>query len=260
MDDLVDRLRAAGSVFAEDEARLLDEAAGTPAELESMARRRMDGEPLQQILGWAEFCGLRIRVEPGVFLPRHRTEFLVEKAIGLGRRGDVAVDLCCGSGAIGVAVAVGLGGVDLHAADLDPAAVRCAGVNVDEVGGRVYLGDLYEPLPRSLRGRVDLLLVNAPYVPTGEIHLMPREARLHEEPVTLDGGADGLDLQRRVIAGAPSWLAPGGRVLVETSDRQAEATMELMTKAGLRVTLATSAELMATVAIGVRSKMAPDGG
>lgn len=255
MDELIEELRAAGSVFAEDEARLLTESASTPAELEALARRRMEGEPLQQILGWAEFCGLRIRVEPGVFLPRHRTEFLAEKAIGNGEAGATVLDLCCGSGAVGVAVAIGLREVDLHATDIDPAAVRCAAENVLEVDGRVYSGDLYEPLPRSLEGRVDILLANAPYVPTGELHLMPREARLHEAPVTLDGGEDGLDIQRRAIAAAPRWLAPGGRMYVETSDRQAEGTMRLMRNAGLAVTLATSNELRATVAIG----RSPDG-
>lgn len=250
MDELIEELRAAGSVFAEDEARLLSETASSPAELDAMARRRVAGEPLQQILGWAEFCGLRIRVEPGVFLPRHRTEFLVEKAIGHGAPGATVLDLCCGSGAIGVAVAIGLKQADLHATDIDPAAVRCAAANVLEVDGRVYAGDLYEPLPRALKGRVDLLLANAPYVPTDELHLMPREARLHEERVTLDGGEDGLDVQRRVIADAPAWLAPNGRLYVETSDRQAEMTMELMREAGLATTLATSSDLQATVVIG----------
>ena len=250
LDGLIEELRAAGCVFAEDEARLLSEEASSPAELEAMVGRRVAGEPLQQILGWAEFCGLRIRVAPGVFIPRHRTEFLVHKALRFADEGATVLDLCCGSGAIGVAVAAGLGAADLHATDVDPAATECAMTNVHEVGGRVYRGDLFDPLPRSLRGRADLVLANAPYVPSGELHLMPREARLHEEPVTLDGGADGLDVQRRLLAEAPEWLALEGRLLVETSDRQAESTMELMRDAGLAVTLATSAEFQATVAIG----------
>lgn len=250
MDEIIEELRMAGCVFAEDEAALLSEAAGSPAQLDSMVRARVSGVPLQQIVGWAEFCGLRVAVEPGVFLPRHKTEFLAEKAIGFGWPGAVVLDLCCGSGAIGVAVATALEGVELHAADIEPGAVACAARNVTPLGGQVWRGDLFEPLPRSLRGRVDLLLANAPYVPSGELHLMPREARLHEEPITLDGGEDGLEIQRRVIAEAPEWLAPGGRLLVETSDRQAEGTMEAMSKAGLTLALATSAELEATVVIG----------
>lgn len=252
MDTITEELRAAGCVFAEDEAALMTESAGSPAELAEMVKQRVKGVPLQLILGWAEFCGLRISVAPGVFIPRHRTEFLTEKAIGLGGPGAVVLDLCCGSGAIGVAVSTALDGVELHAADIEPAAVASAKRNVLPVGGRVWQGDLFDPLPRSLRGRVDLLLVNAPYVPSGEVHLMPREARLYEEPVTLDGGDDGLEIQRRVIAEAPEWLAISGRLLIETSDRQAARTVEAMSQAGLATTLSTSAELDATVVTGRR--------
>ncbi len=252
MDDLVEELRAAGSVFAEDEARLLSEAATSPAELESMVARRLSGEPIQQIVGWAEFCGLKIGVEPGVFLPRPRSEFLVRKAVRLGQPGSTVLDICCGTGALGVATAVALGRADLHATDIDEAAVRCAATNVTEVDGRVYQGDLFDPLPRSLRGRADLILVNAPYVPTAELPLMPREARLYEETITLDGGDDGLDVQRRAILEAILWLAPKGHLLVETSDLQAESTMRLMKDVGLAPTLATSAEWGATVVIGRR--------
>ena len=98
---IVTRLRAAGCVFAEDEARLLMSAAGTPAELDAMVGQRAAGLPLEQVLGWAEFCGLRITVAPGVFVPRRRTEFLVRQAVAIARPGAVIVDLCCGAGAIG---------------------------------------------------------------------------------------------------------------------------------------------------------------
>ena len=108
----------------------------------------------------------------------------------------------------------------MHAADIDPAAVRCARRNI-AAAGQVYEGDLYDPLPATLRGRVDILVANVPYVPTEEIGLLPAEARVHEARVALDGGADGLDLLRRVTAAAPPWLAPGGHLLVETSERQA---------------------------------------
>ena len=143
----------------------------------------------------------------------------------------VVVDLCCGTGAIGVAAADGFPEVELHAADLDPDAVRCARMNVR--AGEVHEGDLYDALPPALRGRVDLLLVNAPYVPTDEIRLMPPEARLHEHHVALDGGHDGLDLHRRTAAGAPEWLAPGGSLLLETSPRQAAETARSCVESGL---------------------------
>ena len=214
---------------------MLQAAAVDGDRLERMLARRVVGEPLEQVLGWAEFCGLRIAVAPGVFVPRRRTEFLVERAVQLlgSRTRLVVVDLCCGTGAIGVAIAQRLD-VELHAADLDRDAVACARQNVTM--GEVHEGDLYDALPVGLRGRVDLLAVNAPYVPTGEIRLMPPEARLHEHHVALDGGADGLDLHRRVASGAPAWLRPGGTLLIETSQAQASSTAAACAAAGLRPT------------------------
>jgi release factor glutamine methyltransferase len=288
---IVTSLRAAGCVFAEDEARLLISEARTPAQLAAMVDRRAAGQPLEYVLGWAEFCGLRIAVDPGVFIPRRRTEFLVRRAVALARRAAgrgtvgataagpatapagqasgpagqasgpagqatasapaVVVDLCCGSGAVGAALAAALGPVELHAADIDPAAVRCARRNIAAAGGHVYQGDLYEPLPASLRGRVDILAANVPYVPTGEVGLLPPEARAYEPRVALDGGADGLDVLRRVTAGAALWLAPGGHLLVETSERQAPRAVEAVARDGLIARMARSRKLNATVIVGV---------
>jgi release factor glutamine methyltransferase len=249
------RLRSAGCVFAEDEARLLIAAASTPAELAAMEQQRIAGQPLEHVLGWAEFCGLRIAVDPGVFVPRRRTEFLIGQAaslLGPAPR-PVIVDLCCGSGALGVALAAAAGRpVDLHATDVDPAAVRCARRNVLPAGGQVYQGDLDEPLPAGLRGRVDVLLANVPYVPTGDVALLPAEAREHEARVALDGGPDGLDVLRQVAAVAPAWLAPGGHLLTEISDRQPGAATAAVAAAGLVPRLASSADLDATVLIAAR--------
>jgi release factor glutamine methyltransferase len=247
---IVSKLRAAGCVFAEDEARLLIAAASDPAELDAMVARRVGGEPLEYVLGFGEFCGLRVAVEPGVFVPRRRSEFLVAQALDGVRPGAVVVDMCCGSGAIGVAVVTGLQRAELHAVDIDPVAVRCARRNVTADRAQVYEGDLYEPLPISLRGRVDVLVANAPYVPTDEIDLLPAEARVYEARIALDGGSDGLDIQRRVSAAAPQWLAPAGRLLIETSERQAAATTAMVARAGLTVSVATSEDLDATVVIG----------
>jgi release factor glutamine methyltransferase len=254
---IVSTLRAAGCVFAEDEARLLAGSARTPAELAAMVRRRAGGLPLEHVLGWAEFCGLRIAVDPGVFVPRRRTEFLVRQAAAVAPAGTTAVvvDLCCGSGAVGVALAAALGRADLHAADLDPAAVRCARRNVTAAGGQVYEGDLYQPLPGTLRGRVDILAANVPYIPTGEIRLLPPEARVHEARAALDGGPDGLDVLRRVAASAADWLAPGGHLLVETSERQAPRAVGTIAGCGLNPRVATSAELDATVVIATRQAL-----
>jgi release factor glutamine methyltransferase len=270
---IVTRLRAAGCVFAEDEARVLIEAANTPGDLDAMVGQRAAGLPLEQVVGWAEFCGLRIALEPGVFVPRRRTEFLVRQATALlsqaaetarptgqaGRR-PVVVDLCCGSGAIGAAVAAALGPVELHAADIDPAAVACARRNLADAGGHVYRGDVFGPLPAGLRGRIDLLVANVPYIPTGEIGLLPPEARIHEPRAALDGGADGLDLLRRVAVDAPGWLAPGGHLLIETSERQAPDAVRVFAGCGLIPRVAGCEEMGATVVIGTRPAIPANSG
>lgn len=246
------RLRAAGCVFAEDEAGLLISAAQTPSDLEAMVDRRAAGLPLEHVLGWVEFCGLRLAVDPGVFVPRRRTEFLARQAATLAPRttGSTVVDLCCGCGAVGAALAATLPRVELYAVDIDPAAVCCARRNVAAAGGRVYAGDLYDPLPATLRGRVDLLVANVPYVPTEEIGLLPPEARTYEPRAALDGGADGLDVLRRVAAAAPQWLALGGHLLVETGEHQAPLAAEVFADHGLAPQLASAEELNTTVVTG----------
>ncbi|MCD2190706.1 putative protein N(5)-glutamine methyltransferase [Actinomycetospora soli] len=246
--DLVARLRAAGCVFAEEEAELLRDAD------DEQVGRRIAGEPLEHVLGWAEFRGLRVAVAPGVFVPRHRSELLVDLAIARSRPGAVVVDLCCGTGALGAAVAAAVGpddssasllaprdssaapSVELHAVDRDPAAVACARRNVP---GRVHAGDLDAPLPDELRGRVDVLLASPPYVPTDEIARMPPEAREHEPRATLDGGPDGLALARRIAALAPHWLAPRGALLVECATHQGPALAVAVRDAGLTATVHT---------------------
>lgn len=249
---VVARLRAAGSVFAEDEADVLLASAGTGEELESMVSRRVQGEPLEVIVGWAEFCGLRIQVDAGVFVPRTRTRILVDEGAWLIGPGAVVVDLCCGTGAVGAALQARQPDIDLYASDIEAAAVRCARRNVEPLGGQVLEGDLFDALPAALRHRVDLLVVNAPYVPTAAIATMPPEARDHEPLVALDGGADGVALHRLVAAEARSWLAPGGHLLIETSRGQAELTAEAVRAGGLVARVVTSDDLDATAVIGAR--------
>jgi release factor glutamine methyltransferase len=249
---VVARLRAAGCVFAEDEAELILADARTPDRLAVMLDQRVRGLPLEHVLGWAEFRGLRMAVDHGVFVPRRRTEVLVDQAVALARTGSVVVDLCCGSGALGAALAAAVPGVELHSADIDPAAVGCARRNVAAVGGRVHRGDLFRPLPAALRGRVDVLLANVPYVPTGKIALLPPEARDHEARVALDGGADGLDVLRRVTAEVSRWLAPGGHLLFEASEQQVPAALAAVTGGGLDARTATDEDLEATVVIGTK--------
>ncbi|MGC5328350.1 putative protein N(5)-glutamine methyltransferase [Brevibacillus sp. SYSU BS000544] len=250
---IVNRLRAAGCVFAEDEAQLLISSAQTTAELDDMVNRRVAGLPLEHILGWAEFCGLRIAVDTGVFVPRQRTEFLVRQAIALAQSGAVVVDLCCGSGALGAVLAANLERIELHAVDIDPVAVRCAHRNITTAGGHVYEGDLYKPLPATLRNRVEILVANVPYVPTKSIRLLPPEARIYEALVALNGGEDGLDVIRRVATEAALWLIPGGHLLVETSEQQVPLTVEIFARNGLTPQVATDHELDATIVIGTRT-------
>lgn len=255
---IVTRLRAAGCVFAEDEARLLLSEAPSPDHLADMVQRRTSGLPLEQVLGWAQFCGLRIRVAAGVFVPRRRTQFLVRQAVGLVRPGPVVVDLCCGSGAVGAALSVSLREIVLHAADIDPASVDCTRGNLPP-GAEVHQGDLFQALPQRLRGTVGLLTVNAPYVPRDDIALLPPEARSYEPWTALDGGADGLDVLREVGVQAVRWLAPGGHVIVEASEQQALRLAEVFARSGLIPRTASSAELNATVVIGTRPAAgAPD--
>lgn len=261
------RLRAVGCVFAEDEAALLVEAATDRDELGRLVARRTAGEPLEHLLGWAEFAGLRIAVGPGVFVPRRRSELLVRLAADHLRRGAtswgsppagavhgmlpevppgspaVVIDLCCGSAALGAALAATLEAdgwperaLELHAADVDPAAAEYARRNLARfapLSGHVHTGDLFSPLPAGIRGRVDVILANAPYVPTDEIAFMPPEARDHEPVTALDGGADGLDLHRRIAAQAQEWLAPGGLLLIEVGARQVSAALGLLGAVGL---------------------------
>ncbi|MEV0954135.1 putative protein N(5)-glutamine methyltransferase [Promicromonospora sp. NPDC050249] len=267
MDELVARLRAAGCVFAEDEARIITEAAdGDVARLEELAAARVGGLPLEHLVGWAELDGRRWLVAPGVFVPRQRSELLVREAAAraadAGSGPVLLVDLCCGCGALGGAVAARLlaagRDVEIHAADVDPAAVTCAHDNLKALSddaaapgtgaltAHTYAGDLADPLPAEVWGRVDILVANAPYVPTSAISLMPPEAREHEPHAALDGGDDGLVILRRVIDLAPRLLRPGGHLLIETSEGQVSAAVEHLVASGLRPTVLSDEDLGAT--------------
>jgi release factor glutamine methyltransferase len=247
--DVTARLRAAGCVFAEDEAALLvDAAAGE--ELESLIRRRVAGEPLEVVLGWAAFAGRRLAVAPGVFVPRRRTELLAGEALHGAPAGGLVADLCCGVGAVGAVLLTSGRRLRVHSCDIDAAAVRCAERNLAPLGGVVHWGNLFAALPAGLRGRFDVVTANAPYVPSSDVALMPREAREYEPRHTLDGGPDGLAIARRILAAAASWLRPGGRLLIETSVRQAPELAKAFGAAGFAADVLRSEELDATVVSG----------
>jgi len=252
-DALVTRLRAAGCVFADDEAAMLRSEARDAEHLEAMVAERVAGRPLEQVVGWVLFRGLRVLLDPGVFVPRIRTEHLAHLAVEAARlhRRPVVVELCCGAAAVGSVVLAEVGSVELVVADVDPAAAATARRNV---GSRALVveGDLYDALPGSMRGRVDVLVANAPYVPTDAVRSMPPEARLHEPLVALDGGNDGLDIARRVVAGAPEWLAADGYLFVETSREQAPTLRAAVESAGLEAWVSRDESRDATAVVGHR--------
>ncbi len=261
---IVERLRAAGCVWAEDEAALLEAAAsgehlsedvledGREDMLEDLVRRRVAGEPLETVLGWVEFLGRRLVVAPGVFVPRRRTELLARTTLDrttLAHAVDghpVVVEMCCGVAPVAAALGPG---IEVHAADVSPVALACAELNAP--AAHLHLGDLFDALPTDLRGRVDVLVANAPYVPTDRIAEMPSEARDHEPREALDGGEEGVDLHRRLAAGATDWLAPGGVLLIETSPSQVDLTTGAMHAAGLAAEVVVDDEIGGCVAVGV---------
>ena len=196
------RLRAAGCVFAEDEAALLvGEFAGDA--LENAVTRRIAGEPFELVLGFVEFAGLRLAVAPGVFVPRRRTELVARLAIEALPAGRQLADLCCGVGAIAALVATRRPDAVVVAADISPRAVDVATRNLAPSGATALVADM----GAGLHGLFDVITACPPYVPSDEIAFMPREAREYEPRVALDGGPDGTDLQAAVFTAAATIAA-----------------------------------------------------
>jgi release factor glutamine methyltransferase len=235
---LVSRLAAGGFLAAEDEAdQLIACASGSPWLLESSVRRRLAGEPLSWITGTTTFCGVEVRVDPGVYEPRWQSEPLVRRALSRLPAEGVAVDLCTGSGAVAAVLAGGRPAATVVASDIDGTAVRCAAAN----GVDVFAGDLFAPLPPDLAGRVDVVVGIVPYVPTPELTLLPRDTLAFESARSYDGGRDGIDVLRRVVHDSPRYLVPGGAFLVELGGAQAELLAGDLAQSGF-VEVATLAD------------------
>lgn len=198
--------------------------------------RRAAGEPLQYVTGEMPFRHLVLRVRPGVFIPRPETEVLVDAVLEFIDRSGVAeplvVDLCTGSCAVAASVAHERAGARVHATEIVPDTAEAAADNALRagVGSRVavHIGDLFAPLPTDLRGRFDVVVSNPPYIPTADIAALPAEVSAHEPRVALDGGADGLDVVRRIVDEAREWLRPGGLLAIETDTSRAKDAAELM--------------------------------
>ncbi|NTV39666.1 MAG: putative protein N(5)-glutamine methyltransferase [Demequinaceae bacterium] len=250
--ELVARLRAAGCVFAEDEAAALRSAARDGADLERMVARRIAGEPLEVVIGYAEFAGLRVPVAAGVFVPRVRTQLVARLAGELAPPSSTVVDLCCGSGAIAAAIAHARPDLTVWAADIDPAAVALAAHTLAPFGAHVLVSDMDSSLPDSLRGGVSVVASCPPYVPTGEVALLPAEARVHEPLAALDGGPSGVNMQSRVFQAALRLLKPGGICIVETSDHLSDATLDAAVAEGFTARLERDDHIDAVVVVARR--------
>ena len=213
---------------AEESEELLAYAAGDAELLDAAVRRRLVGEPLAWITGSVSFCGVDIRVDPDVYVPRWLSEPLARQAIERLPQNGTAIDLCTGSGAIAKVLRAHRPGARVAASDVDPRAVACAAAN----GVEVYEGDLFDPLPRELEGQVDVVVAVVPYVPTHELSLLQRDTFTFEKTVSYDGGADGTDFLRRVARGSPRFLRPGGTLLLELGGDQAELLADELTRLG----------------------------
>jgi len=238
-DELVARLRAAGCVYAEEEAVVLVEAAGDD-ELEPLVRRRIEGEPLEHIVGWVAFGSLRLAIGTGVFVPRRRSARLARAAVrvaGIQER-PVVLEAYSGIAPLAASVAAAVPAAEIHACDSDPRALRWARENLPPDAG-VHLADGLAGLPARLSGGITLIAAVPPYVPVGDAALIPRDARAHEPAIAFFAGDDGLDRVRELIGAARDWLAPGGRVLVELGRRQGRAATAAARRAGYRASYRT---------------------
>ncbi len=244
---LVEELRSAGCVFAEDEAALVFEHMRTiaisPVTEEGQAlmgdyvRRRRAGEPAEYILGWAEFAGVRVAVGPGVFIPRRWSEGLLLRAVEIldVAGGGNAVDLGSGSGAIALAIHSRRPGSKVWATEASAVAARWAIANcAGRSGLTVCAGDLYDVLPRALERQVDVIVGSLPYVPSGELDRLPRDHLMTEPPAAFDGGPLGLAIVGRALADAHHWLRPAGCVLLEIGLGQGAAATAIATESGLK--------------------------
>ena len=205
--EAVTALRAAGCVRAEDEAAAIWSTLTSPGDRVDAVAARASGMPLEQVVGWAEFGPVRIALAPGVFVPRRRAEAILAPAVGARPNARVVVDLGCGAGALAASLASLLPSADVHGVELDPAAAACA----RRTGGfTVHEGSWWSGLPDALRGRVELAVAYLPHVPTDRLDGIHADFRNHEPSLAVDGGPDGLDPLRDVLAGLDDWLAPDG--------------------------------------------------
>ncbi len=229
LEELVALLAGAGFIAADEEAHeLLACAAGDASVLDALVERRLTGEPLAWITGRVSFCGVEVRVDSGVYVPRWQSEQLARRAVERLPATGVAVDLCTGGGAIAKVLMTAHPGARVVASDVDERAVACATAN----GVEVYCGDLFAPLPDGLDGRVDVVVGVVPYVPTPDLPLLQRDTFAFETTLAYDGGPDGTEILRRVLNDSPRFLRRGGALLLELGGEQADALGEDLARLG----------------------------
>jgi release factor glutamine methyltransferase len=224
-------LRRAGCVAAEEEAGELLAAVGEDRRrLGALVARRCAGVPLAWLTGSVRFCGEIVAIHPGVYVPRWQSEPLALEALSRLPQRGVAVDLCTGSGAIAVVLGRRRPSAWVVATEIDPVAVACAGAN----GIEVFEGDMARCLPAALSGRVDVVSAVVPYVPTGELGLLPRDVVGHEPHGALDGGEDGMTFLSRAVIEAAPLLCPGGSLLLELGGDEADLLRPVLADNGYR--------------------------
>jgi release factor glutamine methyltransferase len=227
--ELTVQLSRAGCVAAEEEAEeLVACAGGDQSLLRELADRRLAGEPLAWITGRADFGDQSVLVDPGVYVPRWQSVELAARAVARLPHDGKAIDLCTGTGAVAAVLRAARPAARIVATDCDTRAVACARAN----GVEAYQGDLFAAVPDSFRGETDAVVAVVPYVPSTELHLLPRDTLQFEDASHYDGGPDGADLLRRVVVDAPGFLRPGGAVLLELGGDQADVLRPTLDQLG----------------------------
>lgn len=230
-DSVTRMLAEAGCIAASEEAgELIHAADGDPEVLDALVSRRTDGEPVAWLTGAATFCGIRLFVAPGVYVPRRQTEPLARRAASLLPPAGIGVDLCTGIGAIAAVLAAAVPTARVLATELDTVAAHCALRN----GVEVFEGSLDDPLPREFEHRVDVMTAVVPYVPSGSLRLLPRDVQAFEPRLALDGGFDGTDALAEVARRSARWMRPGGWLLLELGGDQAEPMGRLLHELGFK--------------------------
>ncbi len=235
----------------EYEMRRLAAVAGSDGSLESLVERRLAGEPLQYIEGTAQFGPLELKVDPRVLIPRPETETLYEISSRMVRSPKVIVDLCTGSGALALALKNRFPAASVFGTDISSDAIDVATDNAKTTGLPIYLaeGDVYEPLPASLVGEVDLIVANPPYVAEKEFDVLPEDVQ-REPRVALVSGRTGLEVIEKIGADAAEWLRPGGVVICEIGETQGVAAASSFT--GLAMVVRTDLNGRDRYVVGVK--------